>query len=451
MRLRKLVTTAAIGVALVLPASSHASNGMFLIGFGAKSRAMAGVGVAYAQDSLAMAYNPANLGDIKPRFDIGADIFTPPRAVTHESSLLPVNDVTHPTHPSDPDGKATTNWFLIPNLAYADRWDDDISYGIAVVGAGLQTEYDQTTPNTFFNYNGLATNEVGVELMQVQMLPSLSYKLNDTHTFGASLAIGFQMFRAEGLQAFVQLGFASSGSENYLTNKDWDYSNGAGIRLGWKGHFDKLQVGFNYSSKVFMSQFDDYRGLFAEGGRFNIPENYALGIAYKATPDVNIAFDIHHVLYSGVPSISNPGPSAADPSDFNPLCPGVDTNECKLGGGKGMGFGWNDATVFKLGADYAYSEKWILRIGWNYGKSPIPEDQVLFNMLAPATPEHHFTFGATYNWDKDLELSFNFMHAFEKTIKGPTAFGPTQAPVDGSNASIAMQQNSFGASLGWLF
>ncbi len=451
MKLRKLAATTAIGLALALPASSHATNGMFLIGFGAKSRAMGGVGVAYAQDSLSIAYNPANLSDIKPRFDLGADIFTPPRAVTHESSLLPVNDATHPVHPSDPSGVATSDWFLIPNIGYADRWDDKISYGIAVVGAGLQTEYDQTTPNTFFNFNDLATNEVGVELMQIQMLPSIAYKLNDTHTFGASLALGFQMFRAEGLQGFVQLGFASAGSENYLTNKDWDYSSGAGIRLGWKGHFGKLQIGANYSSKVFMSQFDDYSGLFAEGGRFNIPENYAIGIAYKATPKINVAFDIHRTLYSGVPSVSNPGPSAADPSDFNPLCPGVDTNECKLGGSMGMGFGWKDSTVFKLGADYEYSEKWIFRVGYNYGKSPIPEDQVLFNMLAPATPEHHITFGATYGWNRNIEISFNFMHAFENTIKGPTSFGPTQAPVDGSNASIAMQQNSFGASLGWLF
>ena len=447
----RLLMIIGIGASISTPSISYATNGMFLIGFGAKSRAMGGVGVAYAQDSLAMAYNPANLGDINPRFDLGADIFIPPRAVTHESTLLPVNDATNISHPSEPSGVATSDFFVIPNLGYADRWNDKISYGFAVVGAGLQTEYDQTTPNTFFNYNGLATNEVGVELMQIQMLPTLSYKVNDTHTFGASLALGFQGFRAEGLQAFEALGFAAPGPDDNLANNIWDISYGAGIRLGWKGHFDKLQVGVNYSSKVFMSQFDSYSRLFAEGGRFNIPENYAIGFAYELTPKVNIAFDIQRTLYSGVPSISNPGPNAADPSDFNPLCPGVDTPDCKLGGDKGMGFGWRDGNVFKLGVDYEYSDKWIFRAGYNYGKSPIPEDQVLFNMLAPATPEHHLTFGATYGWNKNIEISFNFMHAFENTIKGPTAFGPTQAPVDGSNASISMQQNSFGASLGWLF
>ena len=445
---KKLLLSITIG-ALLAPGFANATNGMMLIGFGAKSRAMGGVGVAYANDSLALAYNPANLEDINPRFDIGGDLFIPPRAVKHESSLLPVAD---PSNPASPDGRATTDFFLVPSLAYADRWNDRITYGFAMVGAGLQTEYKQP-PNTFFNFNGLATNEVGVELIQMQMLPSIAYKLDDQNTFGVSLALGLQGFRAEGLQAFVQLGFASAGNEGNLTNRDWDVTYGAGIRVGWKGHYmnNRLQVGANIASKVYMKEFDKYSGLFAEQGDFDIPATYAVGIAYRLNDDINLAFDIKRVKYTGVASIANPGPNAADPSDFNPLCPGVDTDICKLGGDLGMGFGWKDQTVFKFGADYRYNDQYTFMGGINYGKSPIPADQVLFNMLAPATPEWHLTLGATYQWNKDIELSFNFMHAFLNTIKGPTAFGPTQAPVAGSNASIAMQQNSFGAMLGWKF
>ena len=448
--MKKNFVTALILTSILTPLSSNATNGMFMIGYGAKSRAMGGLGVAYAQDSLSIAYNPANLADLTPRFDIGGDLFIPPRAVKHESSLLPVAD---PNNPNSPDGTSTTDIFLVPSLAYADRWDDKISYGFAVVGAGLQTEYKQNTPNTFFNFNGLASPEVGVELIQMQMLPSIAYELDKNHTIGMSLALGLQGFRAEGLGAFVQLGFASAGNEDKLTNNDWDITYGAGIRLGWKGRFmnNRLQVGANYSSKVYMKRFDKYSGLFAEQGKFDIPSNYGIGIAYKVDDRINIGLDIVHVLYEGVPSIANPGPNAADPSDFNPLCPGIDTDECKLGGDLGMGFGWKNQTIFKLGGDYRYNDKYTFRGGINYGKSPIPSDQVLFNMLAPATPEWHLTLGATYMWKKDLELSFNFMHAFLNTIKGPTAFGPTQAPVAGSNASIAMQQNSFGAMLGWKF
>ena len=451
MKIRKVLVSSVILTLLATPAVSYATNGMLLIGFGAKSRAMGGVGVAYAQDSLSIAFNPANLGDIKrTRFDIGADLFMPPRAIKHESSQLPA------------DERATTDIFLVPNMGFAQVINDKVSWGFAMVGAGLQTEYDQTVPNPkanngpsyLFNFNGLATNEVGVELMQMQMLPSIAYKVNKDHTFGATLAIGVQAFRAEGLQAFVDLGFAKAGNEDSLTNNDFDYSYGAGIRLGWKGHFldDKLQVGANYSSKVDMSEFDKYSGLFPDAGDFDIPENYAIGLAYEFRPDAHIAFDIHQVNYRGVSAFEHEGPLANDPATFYPLCPqGTDTTECKLGGSKGLGFGWTNQTIYKLGVDYKLNEHWIVRGGWNYAKQPIPDDQILFAFLAPATPEHHITGGATYNLNKDVELSFSIVYAPKVTVTGPTAFGPTQAIVDGSNAAISMTQLSLGAALGWKF
>ena len=95
----------------------------------------------------------------------------------------------------------------------------------------------------------------------------------------------------------------------------------------------------------------------------------------------------------------------------------------------GLGFGWTDQTIYKIGVDWTINEKWNARAGWNYGKSPIPEDQVLFNMLAPATPEHHLTFGGGYFFTEDVTLDANVMIAFVNTIKGPTAFGPGGAPV----------------------
>ena len=263
-----------------------------------------------------------------------------------------------------------------------------------------------------------------------------------------------QLFRAEGLQAFVDLGFAKAGNEDSITNNGWDYSYGAGVVLGWKGHFmdDKLQFGLNYASKVYMSEFDDYSGLFPDAGDFDIPPSYAFGVMYEFVPDAHITFDIKYVDYQDVKAYKNKGPLADDPAQFYPLCPDPnDTDECKLGGSKGMGFGWDNQTIYKLGADYTINNKWIIRGGLNYGEQPIPGDQILFAFLAPATPEWHYNIGTTYNWNKDIELSFNFMYAPKVTVTGPTAFGPTQAVVDGTNAAISMYQYSLGGSLGWKF
>jgi hypothetical protein len=36
------------------------------------------------------------------------------------------------------------------------------------------------------------------------------------------------------------------------------------------------------------SEFDDYAGLFAEQGDFDIPENWNLGVSWQATPQLRL-------------------------------------------------------------------------------------------------------------------------------------------------------------------
>lgn len=440
----KKALAAAVAAGIAIPMSASATNGYFLIGFGAKSRGMGGVGVAYAQDGLAAASNPAGMVDIEMntmRIDVGGEFFNPPRAVRHDSATLPA------------DSTSASNLFLIPNMGGAYRFNRKITVGMAAIGAGLGTRYDQSHPecapggsgsaNNFFNFNCNASNTVGVMLMQMQMLPSVAYKINKQHAIGGSLAIGVQTFRAYGLEAFDTLGFAATRGN--LTNQGNDWSYGGGVRVGGLHKFfkHKLSFGWNYASRVYMTKFDKYRNLFAEQGDFDIPEHYAVGLAYKLDGKTTVAADIQRINFSDVKSVGNPGPNPADPNNFFPV--GYDV----LGLDNGLGFGWKNQTVYKLGVNHDYDKSWSFRAGVNYGKTPIPKDQVLFNMLAPATVEWHLTFGASYRPSDNVEWSFNYMHAFENVIKGPTAFGPTGMPVVGENASIGMKQNSLGVSFSY--
>jgi long-subunit fatty acid transport protein len=62
----------------------------------------------------------------------------------------------------------------------------------------------------------------------------------------------------------------------------YDTSFGGGVRLGWTWQASQnLKVGATYQSRLWMTKFDKYAGLFAERGGFDIPSNYALGFAYK--------------------------------------------------------------------------------------------------------------------------------------------------------------------------
>ncbi|MDX2507433.1 MAG: outer membrane protein transport protein, partial [Gammaproteobacteria bacterium] len=262
-----------------------------------------------------------------------------------------------------------------------------------------------------------------------------------------------QYFRAAGLEDFSALGFTSPGREDGLTGHGWSSSFGGGYRRGWLGKFmdEKFRVGVNYSSRVWMDNFDRYTGLFAEQGDFDIPENYTVGLAYDLIPALTVAFDVQRINWHDVRSMGNPGPDASDPSAFFSLCPGEDKTPCLLGGPLGLGFGWENQTVYKLGVNLSLNEKWDLRAGYNYGKSPIQDEEVLFNMLAPATPEHHLTIGAGWAMAEHWQLDMNFMYAYLNTIKGPTAFGQGGAIVEGDNAAIAMKQYSLGATIAYKF
>lgn len=479
MKLRRRYA-AALGTlvcaASLLPAPASAVNGYFLIGYGAKARSMGGAGVAYAQDAIAGAANPAAMAEVEMstmRIDVGGEFFIPKRGFVNDSATLETGSDTGVNH------RSGSNVFLIPSMGGVYKFNRKLTVGMAAIGNGANTRYHQDIPSlptcmdgntsggtasTGFNFNCLGSPTAGVSLIQMQVLPGVAYKLTRNQDVGLSLTLAAQQFRAYGLQAFGLetdpvtgqtrgLGFAAGSGD--LTNRGNDYAYGAGVRLGWLGKFfnDRLSLGVNYASRTYMTRFDKYKNLFAEQGAFDIPEHWAVGLAVKATNKLTVAADFQKIYYSNIKSIGNPGPDPNNPFSFfppgcQPLADG--SNSCSLGQDNGLGFGWKDANVFKIGANYDYNAKWSLRAGYNYAKSPIRKDQVLFNFLAPAVNEHHVTLGLSYRPSKNMEWSANYVHAFKNAIKGPTALGPQGGlPVNGENAAIDMYINTLGVSFGY--
>jgi long-chain fatty acid transport protein len=437
--------------AAALSAPAFATNGMYLIGYGAKAVGMGGVGIAYPQDAMATAYNPASITGVgQTRFDGTLELMRAPNRVFHDAGS-PLGDA---------DEESRYKLFPIPALAavMSDPYTP-LSLGFGFVGAGLGTRFKQSDQH-FFDPVGTspelsARARVGVFLVQMQMLPTFAYRFTDNQSVGFSVVMAAQTFEATGLSAFAGLGY--TGDPEGLSDQQLDWGYGLGYRVGYFGKFfdQRLNVGVNISPRVNMSRFNRYRGLFANNGEFDIPWNAGVGFAFKLSNDFTAAMDVMRVAWSTVDSIGNPGPSVTDPlGDFNPLCPGPDdvSIECKLGGHWGMGFGWRDQTIYKFGVDYKMTPKTTLRAGLNYAEAPIPNDQVLFNMLAPATTESHVTFGFSSALSDKSDFTFTFMHAFENEICGPTAFPPTAGTsVQGSNACIVMNQTSFSFAYGLQF
>ncbi len=423
----KLLLAGLVMAGIVLPSVSYATNGMFLIGYGTKSRGAGGVAIAMPQDAIAGGVNPATISFVPSRADVGADFFLPSAEVGLGTPNGPLEQ------------KSSANRFLMPAMAGVYKFNRKLTLGFSGIPAGGGgSRYNTNLFNAATGAN--ADSTMGVQLIVMQMNPTLSYKLNKKMSVGASLIVGIQTFRAFGLgyfENFTNTGLGSTG----LTNNGNDWSYGAGVRLGWMGQFFKqrLSLGAAYSSRVFMTKFDKYDELFAEKGGFDTPSNIGAGIAVKLTKKLTLGLDVTHTFYESVRSIGNA--SANLPG--GPIFP--DGEENRLGRDQGLGFGWSDQTVYKLGALYDYNNKLTLRTGWNYGKSPIDENngEILMSIVAPAVVQNHFTLGATYKSSKNAEWSFSYVHAFRYKQSGPTYIGGA------AGGSLEMKQDSLGVSFGY--
>ena len=280
------------------------------------------------------------------------------------------------------------------------------------------------------------TGRLGVDLIQLIVAPTLSYKINEQHSIGIAPLIGFQRFRAQGLQAFDNApGFPPfTSAKGSVTNNGYSNSVGYGVRVGYYGRLsDLITVGASYASKMKMGKFSAYRGLFAEQGGFDIPENFTLGIAVHPKKDLTIAMDVQRISYGKIASIGNS--SAA---------------QALLGSNSGPGFGWSNINVYKLGVEYDYSEKLKIRAGLNHGDNPIKSSDVTLNILAPGVVQDHVSMGFSYMLANQAGLNFSYMHAMKKSVNGSSLFN-NFGPGVGGTEKIYLKQDAIGVSYSSVF
>lgn len=413
---RQLPFSSFLLLAFLSPGLALATNGYLSHGYGVKAQGMAGIGIALPQDGLAAANNPAGTAFVGDRADIGATWFRPQRGAEINGNGAGLNGSYEGNDSKD---------FLIPEIGYVRQLSGPVAGGIAVYGnGGMNTDYRKNPFRTFG-----ASGNAGIDLAQLFISPSLAYKVNERHALGVALNFAYQQFKATGIQPFA--GF--SAAPGNLSNQGRDSSTGWGVRFGYTGNLTPdLTLGATWASKTRTGNFDKYKGLFAESGGFDIPANYGVGLAYKATPALTLAADVQRIEYSGVKSVGNP---------IAPLFAGN-----PFGAANGPGFGWRDVTVVKVGGSYDVRPQLTLRAGYSHVAQPIPASQTFLNILAPGVVRDHLSVGATWKRGGNGELSLSYTHAFARTVKGsssiPSGFG-------GGEADIHLNENILGVAYGW--
>lgn len=400
---------------------AHATDGYFQHGYGLKAQGMGGAATATADDAMGGANNPASMFFAGNRVDAGLLAFSPRRSAARSGD------------PFGPEGAADSgrNYFPVPSFGYNRVLDDRLALGVTVyANGGMDTDYpggavaaDHCGVGAPRSNLLCGAGRLGVNLEQVVVAPTLAVRVGTHQSIGVAPLIAYQRFKAYGLQAFAGM----SSAPDALTNRGTDTSTGIGVRVGWFDRInDRLSVGASYAPRLRMGRFRRYRGLFADGGSFDLPANFSLGVAVRPDPRLLLALDYQRIDYAGVPSVGRPS-----------------TVQAPLGGVGGPGFGWRNVNVFKLGAAWRLDRRWTLRAGFNRVDNPVRAADVTFNILAPGVVQNHATIGFTYHTDGAGDLTVAYTHAFSNSVRGTSLLDPA------STETIRMHEDSLGVGYGW--
>jgi len=405
-----------LALALAVASPALATDGYFQLGYGTPYLGQGGAGAALSLNTMAPATNPA-ANAWTSGYDISVGFFNPNRefTVTGNPSGYPGTFGLQPG-----TVKSDTPLFVVPALGANWKLNDAMTLGVALYGnGGMNTNYDAPV---FY------AGRTGVNLTQMFVAPTFTIKVAKDHAFGISPILCLQRFQAEGVLSFAPY---SSDPAN-LSNNGFETTFGAGARIGYLGKLTPwLSVGAAYQTEIEMAHFKSYAGLFAEQGDFDIPINWTAGLALKPSDRFTLAFDVQEIYYSKIESIGNP------------LLPNL--MQAPLGADGGAGFGWKDVTIYKAGLAWVAAEGLTLRAGYAYGTQPIPESQVLFNILAPGVIQQHATLGVSKCLGEKSILHFAAVRAFSNTVTGPN---PLEAP---GQQTIELKMNQWLFDLGLSF
>lgn len=396
--------------AVLATVPAQATEGYFTHGLGAVNKSMAGAGVATGFDAMSQATNPAALTLVDPQFTVDMSIFSPRR-----ESTLTGTAFNNGNFESDRD------YFLIPSLAGTYEINPSSSWGWAFYGqGGMNTTYNDPA-GPFFG------GKTGVDLSQAFMQFTYAREITPRISVGVSPILAAQRFKAFGLQAFA--GFSTDPAN--LTNRGYEMSYGYGGKVGAQADVGGgFRVGASYQSRIYMSKFDKYSGLFAEQGDFDIPSTLQAGVAWNSGGRLTVAFDYKRIFYGEVDSVANSinnfalGPAGA------------------LGADNGAGFGWESINAYKLGVSFEATPTVTVRAGIGLNDNPIPAGEVLFNVLAPGVQEQHYTAGLTWQATPNSALLLGLMYSPSSSVTGVP-------PLGGGTVELEMWQ--FEATAGWTW
>ncbi|QOY54622.1 outer membrane protein transport protein [Candidatus Sulfurimonas marisnigri] len=434
----------AVVAALALGATSaFATNGSTMLGMGAKTRGIGGIGIGMGHGAESALSNPALITTIKKDNEIsfGGTLFMPDVEVSntlHDG----VSAFTSGSADSDSD------MFVIPSVSVASKINDNFYAGVGMWGTGgLGVDY-RDTPSVLL---GGSNMQMVTALQLMQFGVPLVY-VRDNYSIGitpiiqyGSLDIDYEHPGQPSRNASGDLigGYAVDPGTKYGSGANDDLAFGYNIGLAYETN--GITIGAVYKSEIEM----EYKGVMSStispfvntqlnpsgytNDKLSSPAEMGVGVSYNMN-EHTIALDWKNINWS----------DAAGYEDFE----------------------WEDQDVISIGYEYA-TTGWAVRCGYAFADSAVKEQTVTwgaspggdplettynsaglsagtintFNALGfPGNVESHFTIGGTYKISEmiSVDLAAVFAAENEQTF---TNFAGQDIKVAHSETSYSFQLN----------
>ena len=408
-------------VILVSAQDSYAGNGTRMLGFSTRDSAMAGATTASSEDTSCLVRNPAGLVRIGNRVDVEYMNILP-----HDVSMRTEGQVVAPNVISLSNRgliqKSTVDYIPGGNAGISYRIPGTDKHPVAV-GCGIFTMSGLAVDYPSARLNMMATGVGGINnvydrmirLMSMRIAPGIAVAFTDKFSIGATGNIAIQGLKTDLARTDTYQETSGSGQ--------WDFAPGAGFTVGALYKFNEmLNLGASYESHGWIGYHHKYKDIALHS--IDEPPIINVGLSFKPVKQFEFTYDTRYIHWTDV-KVARNGPV----SD---------------------GFGWGDQWVFAVGGEYTtLKDKLKMRLGYNYGKSPIQAHVVFANAILPVIMEHHLTAGFSYLLMKDLSFDFTWEHHF-MGVKSDNGAGDAFS-MNGVGTKITGAADILSVGLGYKF
>lgn len=351
--------------------SAYATDGTYFTGNGASSSGMGGAAIAFPQDVASAVDNPAGIAELGSRVDF-------------YMVALPVS--ANSTFGSADNHLFSRKIVVSPGFGFNYQIAPQWTFGVAMTGAGAASNYGRPVLPVPGAGNAKAS------LIIVNTSPTITYKPRSDLSIGASLVIGVEQLRLNGIIAPGADGalqpVPSHGNANAL-------GIGAGIGALWTP-VPMVSVGASYFTKTWFTPLSGYKDdvLASSGGHIDSPSRVGVGVAIRPLPGLTLAMDYLRIEWAGA-----------------------------AGYNSSSTWGYRSQNVGRIGVSYDINPKWTVRAGYSFANNNVDSDHTVANMYGPGISSRAVTLGATYAIDKNNLVTAAFEYDIPTTIigTGPSA------------------------------